>query len=113
MVVVPHRRARHQLGHVVQPVAALAHHGTTVYAVYADAVTHDLWAAKRTDETWGTDTEAVDGTNAMHVSANVITHHDGTVLGFIWSEDAGVDSGDYVIYSQLALATDPPTTSAS
>lgn len=88
-----------------QVSAALANQNSTVFAVYSDASTHDLFVATRTSGTWGTDVESTDAVNAMSVSANVITHGGGTRLGYVYSIDTGVDSADQVYYDEYELAT--------
>jgi hypothetical protein len=89
-----------------QPVATLAADETTgrVYALYADAATHDIYQDVR-DSSWGVDVEALDAVEAQYISANIIQRTASRDLAMIYDDnptgllDAGVPT-----YSALRLS---------
>jgi hypothetical protein len=71
-----------------QPVAFLARNGNTVYTIYADDATEDIWLNSNSDGGgWGTPTEIVDGVSCHQVRGHVFRHSSGNggslVIGYI------------------------------
>jgi hypothetical protein len=96
-----------------QIVADMAVDGTTVYVLYADDSTLDIWLdSALNDGGWSTDTELHDGVTAHWIRSHIFTHSSGNggdkVLGYIW--DNGSSGGvariwydEYVISGTDAL----------
>jgi hypothetical protein len=85
-----------------QVVATMAPDAATaaLAALYADDVSHDLWSDVRAGA-WGTDSEGLDGTDVMAISANLVTHRGGTVLGVLFDEETGVVNEGAVHYVEF------------
>jgi len=93
----------------LQGVIALAVHGTTLHAVWADGTSYDvLHASKPYGQSWsGTDTlyNTAGGEDVDWVSAAVVTHSGQTYLGYTYyvgpfTEDAGT-----TYYNRLSLVS--------
>lgn len=80
-----------------QVVATLAVDPVTdkVYALYADAATHDVYRVTK-NGSWGPDIEVLDAVEAQYISANVFTRAGNRVLAVVYDDnptgllDAGV-----------------------
>lgn len=91
------------------PAAFLTADGTTLYAVYVDNSSNDIWYSRKSGGAWGTDVEIQDATSAQSVSARVFTHSAGNgsqkVLGVVYDFDTGVESGGEPRYTEIGAAT--------
>ena len=91
-----------------QPVADIAVDGTTVWLMYGENATIDIFYDDNPDEAgWGTDTEEQDAVTCHYIHAGVGTHSSGnggdTVLGYIWNQgDDGLASG-FNRYDEVVL----------
>jgi hypothetical protein len=78
-----------------------------VRALYADAETHDMWTDVRSSA-WGADTEILDGTDVMAISANVFEHSAANggrkVLGIVFDQETGIADAGAVHYTEIELS---------
>jgi hypothetical protein len=107
-----------------QPFAHLVNNGTTLWCIFVDASTQDIWKSSNADGAgWVTPEEVLDNKTATFVRGALFTHSAGnggqTVLGFTYDEGAG-GTGD-IYYHEFAIveessgdgAADLPAISAS
>ena len=107
------------------PVASLAVNGKTVYGIYTDLSSVDLYYASNDDEGgWGTPVEEADGVNADQIIANVITRsgtnylayviEDTLTIGTITNGGASTPYSGYTggsLYGEITLSAGPTTVS--
>jgi hypothetical protein len=91
-----------------QPVADLVNTGTTLWCLYADAATSDVWkASNAAGAGWGSSTEVLDAVSADYVRGRIFTHSSGnggaTVYGFTWDDGAGLTG--FVKYAEFSITT--------
>lgn len=89
------------------PSAALAVHGTTVYAVWGDATSGDLYYASREDGgSWSGRTLVTDtgtGGSVQWLCAKVVNHGSGPVLGCVYDVGPHDDEDVSTEYNEVVL----------
>lgn len=88
----------------------LVHSGATVYFVFVDAATQDIWATQNVDNatSWTNEVEIADNVSASLVSANVYRRSDGAmVIGVLWDENGW---GGQIRYIEQEIQASPSPT---
>jgi hypothetical protein len=97
----------------------LVHYGTTVYYLFVDASTQDIWVVENMDNaaSWADETEIADGVTAELISANVYPRSDGSVaIGVLWDENGwggDIRHTEYQIQAPGSAPSSTPTATAS
>lgn len=93
-------------------IAHLGTDGSTVYALYSDESTDDIWYDQNSGAGWGgSDAKIVNNVQTLWITgANVYTNSSGLrVLGYIYSIAPFVDDGGNHRYGEYAIGGTAPT----